>query len=147
MASGDFKNKLNQWNRNFQRGLAEWSYGRNGADELASAILNLAVVLIIINFFVHQQILSLIALAFIGYSWFRISSKNVAARNRENEAAMQKAGTVLSFLANPFAAANEHKNYVHMACPHCGQKVRIPRGKGKVRVTCPKCHTRFEGKA
>lgn len=147
MASGDFKRKLSEWSQKTQRSIAEWSYGRNGADELGSAVINVAIVVIIINLFVGNRVLSLLSLALIGYGWFRLASKNITARARENEAAIKKAGPVVHFLANPFAAATEHKNYVHLACPSCGQKVRIPRGKGKVRITCPKCHTRFDGKA
>lgn len=147
MSSGDFKSKLNEWTSKAQRALAEWSVGRNGADELVSACINLAFVMIIVNFFVGNQIMSALELLLIAYAWFRLSSKNIPARRRENEAALKKAGSVISFLANPVAAASEFKNYVHLTCPDCGQKVRIPRGKGKVRVTCPKCHKRFEGKA
>lgn len=147
MATGDFKSKFKAWTQNMQREAARWAVGRNGADELANATVNLAIIIVIVDLLINSRVLSWIGLALLAYGWFRISSKNIAARSRENELALQKGGKVIRFLVNPVAAFTEQKNYVHLACPSCGQKVRIPRGKGKVRVTCPKCHTRFDGKA
>lgn len=147
MASGDFKRKFENWQRKVQHDATEWSYGRNGSDELASAVVTVAIVIILIDLFANTHWLNWVGLLLLAYAWFRISSKNITARARENSLALSKAGTIVRFLANPFAAAKENKNYVHLACPHCGQKVRIPRGKGKVRITCPACKTRFEGKA
>lgn len=146
MASDNNSNS-SDFMRNLQQKAATWFAGRNGADELSGAVTNLAVVLVIINLFVRNMWLSIIALILLAYAWFRISSKNIAKRNAENTAALKAAGPVISFLSNPLAMLQENKDYVHYKCPSCGQKVRVPRGKGKVRITCPKCHTRFDGKA
>lgn len=143
MAKGDFKRKMDD----SQRRMVDWARGRNGADELSSACTNVAVLLVVIDLFAHTTVLSVIALVMLGYSWFRITSKDVMARGRENSRVMSAAGPVVAFLANPVAYVREVKDYVHLTCPSCGQRVRIPRGKGKVRITCPKCHTRFDGKA
>lgn len=147
MASGDFKRKFDNWRSNIERDAVEWSYGRNGADELSSAVVTVAIIIILVDLFANTHWLNWVGLILVGYAWFRISSKNITARARENALALSKAGTVVRFLANPFAAIKETQEYVHLTCPQCGQKVRIPRGKGKVRITCPKCHARFDGKA
>ncbi|WP_293845518.1 zinc ribbon domain-containing protein [uncultured Parolsenella sp.] len=143
MANGTNGNKMEE----AQRKVLEWARGRNGADELSGACTTLAVILVIIDLFAHTTWVSVMALVLLGYSWFRITSKDVSARSRENAQVLKAAGPVISFLANPAAELREAKNYVHLACPSCGQRVRIPRGKGTVRITCPKCHTRFDGKA
>ena len=39
---------------------------------------------------------------------------------------------------------NEKKNYKITKCPNCKQKLRLPRGKGKIVVTCKKCSTKFD---
>lgn len=136
-----------RWMENVQRKMVEWTRGRHGADELSNAVTNVAVLLVVVDLFARTSFLSLLALLMLAYAWFRISSKNITARSRENNAVMKAAGPVVGFIANPAAAVREHKAYKHLACPSCGQRVRIPRGKGKVRVTCPKCKTRFDGKA
>ena len=143
MAKRDFKrSKEDAWQK-----AVEWARGRNGADELSGACTSLGVILVIIDLFAHTTWLSAAALALLAYSMFRISSKNITARGRENSQALRVAGPVLSFLSNPVAMLRETRSFVHLQCPSCGQRVRIPRGKGKVRITCPKCHARFDGKA
>lgn len=143
MAKRDFKrSKEDAWQK-----AVEWARGRNGADELSGACTSLGVILVIIDLFAHTTWLSAVALALLAYSMFRISSKNITARGRENSQALRVAGPVLSFLSNPVAMLRETRSFVHLQCPSCGQRVRIPRGKGKVRITCPKCHARFDGKA
>lgn len=143
MAKGDFQ----KWMADAQRRTAEWARGRNGVDALASACSNVAILLVVVDLWARTVVVSFVALAFLGYSWFRMSSRNVSARRAENERFTKAFGPVAAWLSNPVAAATESRTYKHLTCPSCGQRVRIPRGKGKVRVTCPKCHTRFEGKA
>ena len=143
MAKGDFGRRMQE----ARRRAVEWSRGRYGADRLSMATMNVAVVLVAVDLAARTRWLSLVAIALLAYAWFRITSKDVAARARENERATKAAGPVLSWLANPVDAAREARAYKHLACPACGQRVRIPRGKGKVRVTCPSCHRRFEGRA
>ena len=143
MAKGDFQRRMAE----AQRRMLEWSRGRNGADELSGACMNVAIVLVVIDLFARSTWLSVVALVLLGYSWFRISSTDVTARSRENASVQRALRGGLTWLANPVAAARENRVYKHLTCPSCGQRVRIPRGKGKVRITCPKCHTRFDGKA
>ncbi|MDO4798818.1 MAG: hypothetical protein Q4A01_12455, partial [Coriobacteriales bacterium] len=54
---------------------------------------------------------------------------------------------VMPWFRNPGDAAKEFKGYKHLTCPECGQRVRVPRKKGKIRITCPKCHAKFEAKS
>lgn len=143
MAKGDF----GRWMQEAQRRVTEWSRGRNGTDRLSMAVMNVAVLLVVVDVVARTRWLSVIAMLLLAYAWFRITSKDIAARAAENARAMRAAGPVLSWLANPVAEAREARAYKHLSCPSCGQRVRIPRGKGKVRVTCPSCHARFEGKA
>ena len=141
------KGGLNRWLDTAQRKIGAWSQGRNGADELSSIAANVAIVLIIVSLFARTSWIVLAALVLLGYSWWRISSKDVVKRSRENEALVARLGPVAAWLVNPVAAAGEARKYKHLSCPSCAQRVRVPRGKGKVRIICPKCHTRFEGKA
>ena len=136
MAQGDFNRKVN-----------DWMQGRNGLDELGTCSLWIAFIFIIINIFAHSMVLSLIAVAFMAYTWFRMSSKKIADRADENQHFLSIVGPLGQWLRNPMAAFTEAHTYKHFQCPNCGQHVRVPRGKGKVRVTCPKCHTKFDAKA
>lgn len=136
MASGDW-----------QRKAAEWLRGRQGPDDLAVFSTDLAVVIVIVNLFARVDWLSWVALALVAYSVFRITSKNLGARSRENAAFLKALGPARPWFQNPRAAWRELRAYRHVSCPSCRQRVRVPRGKGRLRVTCPRCANKFEVKS
>lgn len=136
MAQGDF-------NRRAQ----EFMSGRRGPDELASLCVWIAVVLAVIDVFARIGWLSWVSMALVAYAVWRMCSKNVYARMAENNAFLKALGPARPWLRDPRRAAHELRAYKHAACPSCGQRVRVPRGKGKLRVTCPKCHGKFEVKS
>ncbi|MCR8907233.1 hypothetical protein NW198_01170 [Thermophilibacter sp. ET337] len=133
MASGDW-----------QRRLGEWLQGRQGPDDLAVFSTNLAIVIVIVNLFARVSWLGWVALVLIAYSMFRIQSKNLGRRARENEAFLKALGPTRPWVQNPRAAWTELRTYKHVKCSSCKQRVRVPRGKGKLRVTCPRCKAKFE---
>lgn len=129
---------------NWQRKLMEWLQGRQGPDDLAVFSMNLAIVVVVVNLFARVSWLGWVALVLIAYSMFRIQSKNLGARARENEAFLKALGPARPWVQNPRAAWAELRAYKHVKCASCKQRVRVPRGKGKLRVTCPRCKTKFE---
>lgn len=133
MSSGDW-----------QRKLAEWLRGRQGPDDLAVFSVNLAIVLVLVNVFVRTSWLGWVALVLVAYSMFRIQSKNLGARARENAAFLKALGPARPWIQNPRAAWSELRAYRHVRCTSCKQRVRVPRGKGRLRVTCPRCKSKFE---
>ncbi len=128
----------------WQRKLVDWLQGRQGPDDLAVFSVNLAIVIVLVNLFLHVSWLGIVALLLVAYSLFRIQSKNLGARARENETFLKLLGPARPWVQNPSAAWGELRAYKHVRCTSCKQKVRVPRGKGKLRVTCPKCRTKFE---
>ncbi len=137
MAKGDFRRRVTNWMR-----------GRYGVDELTNFLIYVAMILVIINLFVRNYVLSIICAAIIIYAYWRIMSKNVAARRDENEHFFSGAMRPLrAWMRDPQAAFKEARSYKHVQCPDCGQRIRVPRGKGKIRVTCPKCSKKFEAKS
>ncbi|WP_455136608.1 hypothetical protein [Thermophilibacter sp.] len=137
MAAGDWQQKV-----------ATWMRGRRGPDDLAQFSVNLAIVVLVVNlvlgFFVNVSWLAWVELALVAYAIFRMLSRNLAARARENEAFLRALGPVRPWLQNPRAAWAELRSYRHVRCTSCKQRIRVPRGKGRLRVTCPRCHTKFE---
>lgn len=133
MASGDW-----------QRKLADWLRGRQGPDDLAVFSVDVAVVVLLISLLTGIGWISWIALALVIYAMFRIQSRNLGARAQENEKFLKALGPVRPWIQNPRAAWTELRTYKHVRCTSCKQRVRVPRGKGKLRVTCPKCKTKFE---
>lgn len=133
------KGRMDDWKRKFGQFMA----GRYGADQFTRFLSGCIIVFLIANFVFHSRLLYWLALLLLCYSYFRMFSKNIPARFRENE----------RFMGLRFQAGEKVKRWRFKAgqamayhiyrCPGCGQKIRIPRGKGKISIHCPKCHTDF----
>lgn len=125
----------------------DWMRGRYGADEMGNLAVSCSVILLLVNVFARTRWLGALALAFALYACWRISSKNIAARRAENRAFLTKIGPLAPWLHNPRAAFDEARAYKHLTCPSCHKKMRVPRGKGKLRVTCPSCKQKFDARS
>ena len=133
----------------WQRKVADWMRGRQGPDDLARFSVDLAIVVLVVNLVlgllgVNASWLAWVELALVAYAVFRMLSRNLAARSRENAAFLKAVGPARPWLQNPRAAWAELRSYKHVRCASCKQRIRVPRGKGRLRVTCPRCHTKFE---
>ncbi|MBQ5484545.1 MAG: zf-TFIIB domain-containing protein, partial [Lachnospiraceae bacterium] len=84
----------------------------------------------------RNGVIYLLGLAVLGYGYFRMMSKNVGKRYLENQKYLQITDRMKNFFYN-------HKTYRFYKCPTCKQKVRVPRGHGKIEITCPKCRGTF----
>lgn len=121
--------------------------GRYGVDQLSKVLLIISLVLLVISMFTHWGILYVLALVSLIYTYFRMFSRNIAKRSAENQAYMNfRYG--LSVKRDKAKRRHEQsKIYRFYKCPNCKQEVRVPRGKGKICITCPKCRTEFVRKS
>lgn len=137
----------NGGNGNWKFRMAQWMQGRYGLDELSQALMIVACALIVVNFFVHSGILSTLALIGMILSIFRMYSRNFAKRRAELD-------TYQRLMVRPkreWRLLNQRwinrKTTVYFKCKGCGTVLNVPKGKGKLRVTCPKCGTKTERKS
>lgn len=117
-------------------GLQRFMMGRYGSDKLNMAILGVAVACCVAALFVTRfpfvyMLLNLLTYGLMFWSIFRTLSRNTYKRYRENRRFL--------LLVERFKD-REHK---HFDCPKCRQVVRVPRGKGKIAIKCPKCGEKF----
>ena len=117
--------------------------GRNGVDELARMHSWLVLILLLVGMFTRIGLFSLLALGLLIYMYFRVFSRNTSKRYEENR-------KYLDFRYNRTVAWNRFKkrfaqrrDYKFFKCPMCRQEVRVPRGHGKIEITCPKCREKF----
>lgn len=154
---GDFFKNLNEKMQNFM-------VGRNGPDTLSRWALGGAIVVILICMFLPSMILTMLSYALLFYSIYRMFSKNVAARRAENDKfegflarfkggrgkgggqggatgtdAKSSQGTGASS-AQATKSPSPSKAKVRFTCDNCGQSLSVPKGRGKLKVTCPTCH-------
>jgi len=133
---------------NWKEKLIRFMTGRyGGADLLNRTLMIGGLLLVLIAAFVPgvaSLILQLAGIALLGWSYFRIFSRNIARRYQENQRFLT---FVNKTFKQPMARLRGSREFRYFACPKCRTKVRVPRGKGKVRIRCPKCSEVFERKA
>ena len=123
--------------------------GRYGVDELSRFTMGVSLALIILTMFVNivnrsvGSVLDFLGIAAIVYAYFRIFSRNIQQRYAENQKYLQMTSKLRLRFNKEKNLMKQRKTHHIYACPGCGQKIRIPRGKGKIEIECPKCHTKF----
>ena len=116
-------------------GLRTFMQGRYGGDKLNIALVWVSFGAFVVSLFIPiaavKLLFILVYYALLGWAIFRMLSRNTYKRYQENR-------KYLRFLER--IKDREHK---YFDCPRCRQPVRVPRGKGKISITCPKCREKF----
>lgn len=113
--------------------------GRYGTDKLNMWILGAGLILCLISVFVRfwpvNTVLTLSSYGLMIWAIFRTFSRNTYKRYRENRRFLMMLDRI------------KDRQHRYFDCPKCHQPVRVPRGKGKIMITCPKCKEKFPGKS
>ena len=144
--------------RNFfyklQSALARFMYGRNGTDQLNMALLGLYLAIWLIGSIAASLLQSQALYSILNVLMFllavllvwRTFSKNLTKRRAENTKFLNWWYPV----KNRFAGAKQRrqdKEHKYFTCKNCKTICRVPVGKGKVEITCPKCGRKIIGKS
>ncbi len=132
-------NNIGGWFRRlgqqFSAGLRHFMAGRYGGDKLNMTLLGIGAAACVLSLFIPAPMLklALTTLSYIFMFWacFRSLSRNTYKRYRENRKYLM------------FIQRIKDREHRHFDCPRCRQPVRVPRGKGKISITCPKCKEKF----
>ena len=131
--------------------LARFMIGRNGNDQLNRFLLLADVVLLLLASLLGGtalgSLLYLLVLALLGLTYFRMLSRNVYKRRSENEGYLRRKQQLLSRLRVFKERWRQRKDYKFFTCPSCRAVMRVPRGRGKIRIVCHKCGNTFMGKS
>lgn len=123
--------------------LRNFMAGRYGVDQLGRFLLVISLIIMILNTFIRIDIIFIINLLLLVYVNFRTFSRNYQKRYRENNFYLRNRSSFLNIFRKGKNTVNQRKVYHIYQCPKCRQKIRIPKGKGRISITCPKCHTEF----
>ena len=136
----------------FRYKLYQFMQGRRGMDQLNHFLIRAALVTLL-GAFLFRRLTILYILTYYGglfilfYGYFRMLSRNIYKREMENNKFLawrykrdQKKGYQQQYQNVDF------ERFVYFQCPSCGQKMRAPRKKGRIRVQCHNCGNNFEKK-
>ena len=130
-----FGNWLRQLGAKLRMGLTRFMTGRYGTDKLNTVILMAGAIVCVVTIFnpseVVDLVLSLVAYVLMFWAIFRSFSRNTYKRYQENRKFLMLLDRIKD---------REHR---YFNCPRCRQPVRVPKGKGKIAITCPKCREKF----
>ena len=127
--------------------MMQFMQGRYGADQMGQMLSAVSMVFLIISLFSRNQGWFLLALIGIVYNYFRMFSKNISKRYAENQKYLTMTAGIRRKLASWKSQLAQRKIYHIYRCPGCKQKIRVPWGRGKIEIRCPKCNTRFVKKS
>lgn len=130
---------MKNWFGNLGRKMQLWMIGRYGTDELSKFLVWAGLVLLIASYFRPLRFLSIFAWIVLIWSYFRIFSKNVVKRSRERETYMRLTAKIRSKINVYKRMFRERKTHRYFKCPRCKTMIRVPKGKGKIAITCRKC--------
>lgn len=132
---------------------ARFMSGRYGVDEFEKFMLIFYIAIWIVSYIfmfskVVYLILELIGFAVLIFTIFRFLSKDISKRQEENQKFIQYKNKFNNYIHNFFkvkiSRAKRRKEHHLYRCPKCRQILSVPKGKGKIKIICPKCGYTFK---
>ncbi len=118
--------------------------GCYGGDQLSMAMTYAALVLILLGALPRMEFLLFAAYGLVIWSFVRMFSRKIPARRRENEWFMRKTAPLVTKYYQAMARFRNRKLYAYFRCPGCRSWLKVPRGAGRVTVTCGHCGRRTD---
>lgn len=125
--------------------LRQMMAGRYGSDQLGIALIALYGILYLLSHLFRSNLLNLLALAVVLWAFYRMFSRQLDRRQRENARFLEAVGPLVRQY-NVNKCRRRDKDHCYFKCPNCGQQLRVPKGKGKISITCRSCGVSFEEK-
>lgn len=140
------KERLSHFFYNARQRSARFMAGRNGNDQFNLFLLIVDLVLIVIASFTGGA-LYLLVVALLVYIYFRMLSRNIYKRQDENGRYLRARYKLQSRLRLLGERWKQRRDYKFFVCPSCRATLRVPKGRGKIKIVCRKCGNSFTGKS
>ena len=114
-------------------------YGRYGYDELSQFLSKTALLCVIVGLFAYPGFFCGLAMALYLVTMFRMYSKNIMKRKQERDAYLRRTQPLRDWRALQKRKFNDRKTHKFYRCSQCKTSLRVPKGKGKIKIHCPKC--------
>lgn len=126
--------------------LQKFFYNKYGADQFGMMLVIIALVFSLLSTMTRIVLFSFVSIVLMIYEMYRMFSTNYVKRRIENDH-YQQFVVVLKRRWKMIVMNIKDRSYHYYLCPNCHQMVRVPRGRGKIVITCPNCKKEFEKKS
>ena len=131
----------------FRQWLGRFMAGRYGADQLNRFLCVATLVLLVVSLFTGGTALGslvcILALACLVWEIWRTFSRRIDRRRAENARYLRLTRGLRGRIGDALSRFRQRKDYRFFRCPSCRAVLRVPRGKGKLNITCRQCGERF----
>ena len=131
----------------FREKMQQFMYGRYGNDQLSRVYLGITLVLLVLSLFTRWTIIYIAGIALLIYCYYRMFSRNITKMSAQNQKYLNWRYGLAVKPQKAKTHMEQRKIYHFYKCPQCKQKVRVPKGHGKICITCPKCKMEFVRKS
>lgn len=131
--------------------LQQFMQGRYGFDQLYRVLLLAAVFCALLSALTSEtpaigSLFNMLSIGLLVWALYRVFSRNIEKRYLENLHYLERMGSMGQKARMSKEKMKQRKEYKFFVCPTCKTNLRVPKGKGKVNITCSKCGNRFQGK-
>ena len=123
--------------------LRQFMIGRYGTDGLNQFLSIASIVMLLISLITRVSLFTYVGMVLLILCYYRSLSRNISKRTEEN----YKYYAVKDRIRNKFSGLKDQwdnrRLYHYYRCPQCRQKLRVPRGRGRIQISCPRCGTQF----
>ena len=119
--------------------MQSFMYGRYGYDELSQFLSKTALLCVIVGLFAYPGFFCGLAMALYLVTMFRMYSQNIMKRKQERDAYLRRTQPLRDWQALQKRKFNDRKTHKFYRCSQCKTSLRVPKGKGKIKIHCPKC--------
>lgn len=137
---------MKQWLEKRKARLSQWMQGRYGGDELSRFLMLVSLALFVLSCFRTLRWCYLFALSLMLVSVFRCYSRNLEKRARERAAYLRAGDRIRGRRNAQKQRWDDRKTHRYLTCKQCRATLRVPKGKGTLQITCPKCGNTFQKK-
>lgn len=131
--------RIKNWFRSLGSKMQSFMYGRYGYDELSQFLSKTALLCVIVGLFAYPGFFCGLAMALYLVTMFRMYSKNIMKRKQERDAYLRRTQPLRDWQALQKRKFNDRKTHKYYRCSQCKTSLRVPKGKGKIKIHCPKC--------
>lgn len=126
--------------------LKRFMMGRYGGDQLSVVLLVLSIFLTILVRLINLPLLAVIAYIPLVICIYRMFSRDISKRSMENYKFAMLVSPLYTWFRKTRQRVKDTKTHKYFKCQNCKTTLRVPKGKGKIIITCPKCKIQFTKK-